>query len=601
MNAGMRQRVFGAGLVLGALALGVRAAPVAAQQSGIQGTVTDQATGQALEAARVMLTGTNRIETTNRDGKYHFREIAEGSYQVRVLRLGFKPVTDSAHVAPGETVTLDFAMEPAPVQLDEIVSTVTGEQRKLELGNAVSTIDAAKITEEAPITEFGNLLSGRAAGVTVQKTGGTTGSGTRIRIRGSNSVSLSNEPLYYIDGIRMESGADLEQPRHRRLRAGPRRGPLADQRHQPRGHRVDRDREGPGRRHAVRHPGLQRGGPDHHQARPGRPAAVEPLQRGGRGARRQHLPAQLHRPRQHRRRPVADWDGFCIVQFELDGPCTQTSVSKFSPLNDPSTTPAQDRPAPAVRRQRVRRQRPAHLLPLRRTTRTRTASSACRSSRRTRSCRWTAPSRTISSGPTRWTRLNLRANLGANVSANADLQASIGYISSDTRFVENDNSFYTITGSGEASGNPRGRQPRLVLHPRRSCSTSWPPRAPSASSAAFTGNWRPNSWLSTRATLGYDVTNRQDVQFFPTGKSADYLEQRLGISTTTASRPPRPRWTWPPPRASSSRPTSAPRPRSAASSFATSDHRHPRGRAFILRRAARPSAAPAAPRRATRP
>jgi outer membrane receptor protein involved in Fe transport len=88
-----------------------------------------------------------------------------------------------------KSVTLDFAMEPAPVQLDEIVSTVTGEQRKLEVANAVSTIDAAAITQEAPITEFGNLLSGRAAGVTVSEGGGTTGSGTRIRIRGSNSVS----------------------------------------------------------------------------------------------------------------------------------------------------------------------------------------------------------------------------------------------------------------------------------------------------------------------------------------------------------------------------------------------------------------------------
>ena len=63
--------------------------------------------------------------------------VAEGSYQVRVLRLGYKPVADSATRRAGEAVMLDFAMEPAPVQLDEIVSTVTGEQRKLELGNAV--------------------------------------------------------------------------------------------------------------------------------------------------------------------------------------------------------------------------------------------------------------------------------------------------------------------------------------------------------------------------------------------------------------------------------------------------------------------------------
>ncbi|HEX6107717.1 MAG TPA: carboxypeptidase regulatory-like domain-containing protein, partial [Gemmatimonadales bacterium] len=200
----MRQALLGAGLLLGGLA----AVPAAvAQQGAIGGVVTDESTGDPLEAARIVLTGPNRIEATNREGRFLFRSVAPGNYQLRILRLGYKPSTAEAAVAPGETVDLQVAMAAAPVQLDEIVSTATGEQRKLEVANAVSTIDAARVTEESPITEFGNLLSGRAAGVQVQKTGGTTGTGTRIRIRGSNSVSLSNEPLYYIDGIRMESGA----------------------------------------------------------------------------------------------------------------------------------------------------------------------------------------------------------------------------------------------------------------------------------------------------------------------------------------------------------------------------------------------------------
>ncbi len=124
---------------------------------------------------------------------------------MRVLRVGYRPATERANVAPGEAAALDFALTGAPVQLDEIVTTATGEQRKLEIANAVTTIDVARVAEQAPITEFGNLISGRAAGVQVLKSGGTTGTGTRIRIRGSNSISLSNEPLYYIDGIRMES------------------------------------------------------------------------------------------------------------------------------------------------------------------------------------------------------------------------------------------------------------------------------------------------------------------------------------------------------------------------------------------------------------
>ena len=207
MTTGIRQRT--TGIVVSLLAAAALCAPtaVAAQSGGITGRITDQATGSGLEAARIILTGTPRIATSNRDGQYSFRAVAPGTYQLRVLRVGYRPEVQTATVTGTESVTLDFAMTPAPVQLDEVVSTATGEQRKLEIANAISTIDVAAVAELQPITEFTNLISGRAAGVQVLKSGGTTGTGTRIRIRGSNSVSLSNEPLYYIDGVRSESAS----------------------------------------------------------------------------------------------------------------------------------------------------------------------------------------------------------------------------------------------------------------------------------------------------------------------------------------------------------------------------------------------------------
>jgi TonB-linked SusC/RagA family outer membrane protein len=525
MNAGMRQRVLGAGLALSALALGIQAAPVAAQQGGIEGTVTDQATGQALEAARVLITGTNRIETTNRDGKYHFREVTEGSYQVRVLRLGFKPVTDTANVAPGESVTLDFAMEPAPVQLDEIVSTVTGEQRKLELGNAVSTIDAATITQEAPITEFGNLLSGRAAGVTVQKAGGTTGSGTRIRIRGSNSVSLSNEPLYYIDGIRMEAGQTSSSLDIGGFGQGLGAAPSRINDINPEDIESIEIVKGPA---AATLYGIQASN-----------GVVRiTTKRGRAGKPRWNLYSEVggvhdastypinYNGRDNTAETGPDWDSFCIVQFELDGLCTQTSVSKFSPLNDPSTTPLKTG---------LRQQYGANvsggndLLTYFLSGDYENEDGVFRlpalEEDSVRQVDGTVPDNQLR--PNTLTRLNLRANVGANVSANADVQASVGYISSDARFVENDNSFLTITGSGEASGVPEDINRGWFFIPAE-LFNELATQGTERFIGGITGNWRPKSWLSTRATLGYDVTNRTDVQFFPTGKSADYLEKRLG-------------------------------------------------------------------------
>ena len=306
MRAGMRRWILRAGRCV--CALTVAAASIAeAQQSSIGGVVTDQATGQALEAARVILIGPDRIVGHQPGRALPLPQRGAGSYGVRVLRLGYAPMTDSAHVAPGETVALDFALTPAPVQLDEIVTTATGEQRKLEVGNAVATIDAARIAEESPITEFGNLLSGRAAGVQVQKSSGTTGTGTRIRIRGSNSVSLSNEPLYYVDGIRMESGASSATLDIGGFGQGAGAAPSRINDLNPEDIESIEIVKGPA---AATLYGIQASnGVVRITTKKGRagPGALEPLRRGRRRPRPEHLSDQLQRPGfdpgdRHRRR-----------------------------------------------------------------------------------------------------------------------------------------------------------------------------------------------------------------------------------------------------------------------------------------------------------
>ena len=525
MKAGMRRWTLRAGRWVSALVLAT-ASLAEAQQSSVGGVVTDEATGQPLEAARVLLTGPNRIEATNQEGRYLFRNVAPGSYAVRVLRLGYRPATDSANVAPGEEVTLDFALTGAPVQLDEIVTTATGEQRKLEVGNSVATIDAARVAEESPIAEFGNLLSGRAAGVQVQKSGGTTGTGTRIRIRGSNSVSLSNEPLYYLDGIRMESGATSSTLDIGGFGQGAGAAPSRINDLNPEDIESIEIVKGPA---AATLYGIQASN-----------GVVRITTKRGRAGRaRWNLYSEAGAVNDHNTYPInfngrdataetgPDWDGFCIVQFELDGLCTQTSVSQFSPLQADSTTPLKS----GFRQQYganvsggteqfsyyfsgdYENEDGVYRLP-------RLEEDSVREAR------GFVPENQLR--PNALERVSLRANLGANVSADADLQANIGYTSSDVRFVENDNSFLTITGSAEASGLPEDVNRGWYFIPAE-LFAALANQATERFIGGLTGNWRPAAWLTTRATLGYDVTNRQDVQFFPTGQVADYLENRSGL------------------------------------------------------------------------
>jgi TonB-linked SusC/RagA family outer membrane protein len=184
------------------------ASPTAQAQQTTTGTlsvrVTDAANQRPIEAARVFLVGTTYGGQTGPDGTLTLRALPPGNATVRVLRVGYAEQSKPVTIAAGQTATVTVAMTAAAVNLAAVVTTATGEQRRIEIGNATANIDVAKVTESAPVSNMNDLLNSRAPGVTV--TSGTqTGTGARIRIRGMNSVSLNNEPIWIIDGIRMTS------------------------------------------------------------------------------------------------------------------------------------------------------------------------------------------------------------------------------------------------------------------------------------------------------------------------------------------------------------------------------------------------------------
>src|SRR5688572_11493726 len=168
----------------------------------ITGTVTDRATQQPIPYAKVLIVGTARGTHTNDQGHYRLVSVPAGSIRVRVIRLGYEAETATLNVGAGETVTANFVLGATATRLDQVVVSATGESElRRESGNNVATINVDSLPRTV-INGVSDLLSSRAANVIVTQTSGTTGGGSRIRIRGSNSLSLSNEPLILIDGVR---------------------------------------------------------------------------------------------------------------------------------------------------------------------------------------------------------------------------------------------------------------------------------------------------------------------------------------------------------------------------------------------------------------
>ncbi len=182
-----------------------------AQQAGngtIAGRVTDAQSGAPLEAVTIAVQGTQLGATTGPDGTYRITRVPNGSHAVAARRIGYGAITRNVNTADGQIVTVDFALQTSAVNLQEVVVTGTaGNQTRAAQGAVVATIDASSVTSEAPVSTLSQVLEGRVAGVNVTTASGTSGTAPRINIRGATSISLSNAPLVFIDGVRVYSGA----------------------------------------------------------------------------------------------------------------------------------------------------------------------------------------------------------------------------------------------------------------------------------------------------------------------------------------------------------------------------------------------------------
>ncbi|MDQ4079123.1 MAG: SusC/RagA family TonB-linked outer membrane protein [Gemmatimonadota bacterium] len=182
------------------VALLLASAPAMAQTGRLSGTITDATTRQPVPDAQISVVGTSVGGATNLNGAYQIDNVPLGSQRVRVRRIGFA-VLDTTITIVADT-RLTVGLQPSAAILSQVVVTGTPQAtERRALGNAVTQLDVATITEQSTMMNVTDLLQSKAPGVTVMPGSGTPGTAAEINIRGSSSF-LGNKPIVYIDGIR---------------------------------------------------------------------------------------------------------------------------------------------------------------------------------------------------------------------------------------------------------------------------------------------------------------------------------------------------------------------------------------------------------------
>jgi TonB-linked SusC/RagA family outer membrane protein len=169
----------------------------------VKGSVKDQS-GEPIMGASVLQKGTTGNGTiSDLDGNFTLKVPSNSVIQVSFI--GYKKTEVPVNGKTQIVVTLKEDTE----LLDEVVVVGYGQMKRSDLtGSVVSVSDAA--IKKSVTTSIDQVLQGRAAGVQIQANSGTPGASTAIRIRGINSLNATNQPIFVIDGVVVDSSTDDE-------------------------------------------------------------------------------------------------------------------------------------------------------------------------------------------------------------------------------------------------------------------------------------------------------------------------------------------------------------------------------------------------------
>ncbi|HSD30881.1 MAG TPA: TonB-dependent receptor [Gemmatimonadales bacterium] len=469
------------GPLLAAALLATLANPGLAQQATgtVAGRVTDKGTGQPLASVQVTISPTTRGALTDRDGRYRIENVPAGTVEIRARFIGYAIGVQTIALTGGQEATADFVLTANPVGLEAVVVTASGaEQRARELGNTVTRIDASKTTEEAAPTNLADLLNARAPNVIVLPSGGTTGTGSRVRIRGSTSLSLNNEPIIVVDGIRVDNDATSNS-----LGVG---GQSPSRLNDINPDEIESIEIVKGPSAAALYGTDAANGVIQIRTKRGRPGPTRWTAYGEGGV----LNDVTAWPANYT--SVTSTGAGCTLTTMAGGGCVIDTVRSFNPLEVNSPF-----------RQGVRQQYGM------------SASGGNEQTTFFLSGDFEKEKGVYTVNNLR--RVSLRANVTNQVSRLMDVQVSTGYASSQLQLPQNDNNALGIVSSGLLGRADTINQGYGFLRPLQVDNIFVGQRI-ERYTGSLTANFRPWSFLTLRAVAGTDVTNRFDQQTIPPGR-----------------------------------------------------------------------------------
>ena len=192
-------------ILLCCVLLGMLPQLAAAQAGSIEGRVTEAQSGMPLPGVNVVIQDLNLGAATGPNGQYTIEQVPSGDHVVTVRFVGYRTVDREITLSAGQTLMLDVEMEEQALGLDEVVVTGSGaEVARKSLGNTIAAVDFAGVEDIGQPT-LTDALAGKEAGVSINTQSGTLFQEPKIRIRGTSSLSMTNQPLVYVNGVRVNS------------------------------------------------------------------------------------------------------------------------------------------------------------------------------------------------------------------------------------------------------------------------------------------------------------------------------------------------------------------------------------------------------------